>query len=50
MNKIYCVVYLYYGFYERFRCSAKNAREARKECIQSLGITNKEIKEVYVDE
>lgn len=36
--KIYVVTYLsQYGLHERFRCSAKSKKAARKECVECMG-------------
>ncbi len=49
--KNYCVVYLSAGgMHYRFRCVAKNATEAKKICRQSLGISNKDITDVYEED
>ncbi len=48
MYRQYVVVYLSLGgVHERFRCSANNKKEARKECHDCLGVTYKRIVEVY---
>ena len=47
LMKLYIVVYLSAGgMHYRYRCSAKDKREARKMCRHALGITDKEIVEV----
>ncbi len=44
----YCVVYLSPGrMHYRFWCSAANARQAKKLCKESLGISDEDIVEVY---
>lgn len=48
--KIYCVVYLVCGIHYRFRCSANNARDAKKQCIECMGCNRKDIVEAYIDE
>ena len=49
--KRYCVVYLSAGgMHYRFRCSANSKREAKKICKESLGITDKDIVEIVVEE
>lgn len=46
--KFYCVVYLSEGgMHYRYRCYAKNKREVRKLCRESMGIANKNIVEIY---
>lgn len=46
MNHIFCVVYMVDGIHYRFRCSAKNKREARQECTKAMGARYKDIVEV----
>ena len=46
--KFYCVVYLSCGgIHYRFRCTARNKREAKKFCIDCLAVKSKDIVEVY---
>lgn len=45
--KRYVVVYMVCGIHYRYRCSAKNKREAEKSCIEMMGVTKKDIKETY---
>lgn len=48
--KSYVVTYISaYGFHERFRCTAKNKREARKECKECLNSFCEKITEVEED-
>ena len=44
--KRYCVVYIVFGIHYRYRCSAKNKREARKYCREAMGITDRQIVDV----
>ena len=45
--KQYCVVYMSpYLMHERFRCSAKNKRDAKKQCVECMGVEAKDIVEV----
>lgn len=47
----YCVVYVSGGFMRyRFRCYAKSKAAAKRECRLGLGITNKEIVDVYEED
>lgn len=47
----YCVVYLSLGgMHYRYRCSARNKREAKRMCKEALGISNTDIVEVEVEE
>lgn len=51
MEKEYVVVYLSAGgMHYRFRCTAKNTRQAKKICRECIGVSNKDITEVYIDE
>ncbi|MEE3344370.1 MAG: hypothetical protein VZS44_09790 [Bacilli bacterium] len=51
MNKRYCVVYLSEGgMHYRYRCYAKNKREAKKACVNSLGVPYANIVEVEIEE
>ena len=45
--KTYCVVYRVYGIYYRFRCCAKNKKQARLECRDAMWCKDKDIVEVY---
>lgn len=48
MSKNYCVVYLSCGgIHYRFRCTARNKREAKKFCIDCLAVKSKDIVEIY---
>ena len=48
MGKSYVVVYLSCGgIHYRFRCTARNKKEARKFCADCLGVKHKDIVEVY---
>lgn len=48
--KRYCVIYLSPGgMHYRFRCGAKDKREARKICKLALGIADSDIVEVEVE-
>ena len=45
--KKYCVTYLSPGgMYYRFRCSARNKQDARKQCRTCMGISDRMIVEV----
>lgn len=47
-EKSYVVVYLSCGgIHYRFRCTARNKKEARKFCADCLGVKHKDIVEVY---
>ena len=47
MEKSYIVTYLStYGLHERFRTTAKNKREAKKECMECMGNYCQKIVEV----
>lgn len=46
----YCVVYTVYGIHYRFRGYYNNKREARKDCRLAMGITAKDIVEVYEED
>lgn len=48
--RAFCVVYKIYGIYYRYRCYAKNAREAKKMCCECMGVGKTDIEEVYVEE
>lgn len=45
--KRYVVVYIVDGIYYRYRCYAKNKREAVNACIETMGVTSKNIQETY---
>lgn len=45
--KFYCVVYLVDGIHYRYRCYAKNKKEARKMCTKDMLVKRKDIVEVY---
>lgn len=46
--KNYCVVYLSNGgMHYRFRCVTENKREAKRICRELLGVSNKDITDVY---
>ena len=45
--KRYCVVYMVYGTYYRFRCSTSTKREAKAECAKAMDCKLKDIVEVY---
>lgn len=45
--KQYCVVYLSPGgMHYRYRCSAKNKREAQKFCREAMGVSYEQIVDV----
>lgn len=46
----YVVVYLVCGTHYRYRCIAKNKREAEKECRENMGVEKEDIVETYMDE
>lgn len=49
--KRYCVVYLSPGgMHYRYRCTAKNKTEARRFCKEDLGISDKDIVEIYMED
>ena len=48
--KLYCVVYFTDTFHYRFRCSAKTKTEAKRQCVECLGIKYKDIVEVYTED
>lgn len=48
--KNYCVVYLVCGTHYRYRCSAKNVREAKRQCINCMGCDKQDIVEVYTED
>lgn len=50
MLNTYVVVYLVCGTHYRYRCIAKNKREAEKECKEMMGIKKEDIVETYMDE
>ena len=45
--KTYCVVYRVYGIYYRYRCNAKNARQAKLMCCEYMGVERTDIEEAY---
>lgn len=47
--KIYCVVYTICGTHYRYRCQARNAREAKKYCRECMGCKNGDIVEAYIE-
>lgn len=48
--KNYVVTYISVnGFHEHFRCTAKNKREAKKECKECLGYFCEKITEIEED-
>lgn len=49
--KRYCVVYLSPGgMHYRYRCTAKNKTEARRFCKEDLGVSDKDIVEIYMED
>ena len=45
--KNYVVVYTVDGIYYRYRCYAKNKRAAGSACVEAMGVTRKDIYEIY---
>ena len=49
--KLYCVVYLSPGgIHYRYRCSAKNKREAREMCRKEMFCSDADITDVYEEQ
>lgn len=48
--KRYCVVYMVYGTHYRFRGYYSNKREARRDCREAMGISNRDIVEIYEED
>ncbi len=48
--KTYCVVYKVTGIYYRYRCNAKNKREAKKLCCEYMGVSKADIEEAYEED
>lgn len=49
MESLYCVVYKICGIHHRYRCFAKNAREARRFCRNAMNVKDKDIVEIYTE-
>ena len=48
--KNYVVVYLSdSGMHERFRCTARNVRQAKRYCRECMGVDNEQITDVYLE-
>ena len=48
--ELYVVVYLSEGgMHYRYRCAARNKREAKRMCREALGIKSKDIIEAYTE-
>ncbi len=45
--KKYVVVYIVNGIHYRYRCYAKNKRDAENACIEMMGVAKKNIRETY---
>lgn len=48
--KRYCVVYMVCGMHYRFRGYYSNKREARRDCREATGISNRDIVEIYEED